>query len=165
MRCGCAGRIRFLFQSPILLLPLEQKLFSQREPLGSVNPITCNLQEMFSLKVCKTSPQLDPKPSNSKPPSQPSMANWICSERPKATTVAWHWEKSAGTEDIGLPALYSAQLLALCRVKPLVLVQRFCKSACEYMILWNHVISQCKFCLQRWIFLLPASKVFEGKDV
>ncbi|KFQ79306.1 hypothetical protein N335_08429, partial [Phaethon lepturus] len=30
--------------------------------------------------------------------SQPSVANWNCTERPKATTVAWHWEKTSGCQ-------------------------------------------------------------------
>ncbi|KFV47260.1 hypothetical protein N328_11468, partial [Gavia stellata] len=33
--------------------------------------------------------------------SQPSIANWICSERPKVTTVAWHCEKAAGLRTLG----------------------------------------------------------------
>lgn len=117
----------------------------QREPLGSLSPISCNVQEMFSLKVFEASPLLDPNSLNCKAPSQPSITNWTCSEGCKVPSVAWHREKAAGTEDIG------CQLCVLhsCRVKPPVLVQRSWKSACEHRISWNHGIPQCKFCLHR----------------
>lgn len=87
----------------MLFLPFDQELFrkaGQREPLGSLSPISCNMQEMFSLEVFEASPQLDPNSLNCKAPSQASITNWTCSERPKVPSVAWHREKAAGTEDI-----------------------------------------------------------------